>query len=143
MSCHSPDPPGYCSSFSPELKLYQAFIFSVPVFFSFVILLLFYLFYLRRRAGWQSLRMRATNLTRGERLRVCLSLTSYCPMYLISTYFRYSYVFFFFETYSLVFLFSLFFFYHYQPSEIGVTKEMRDMLPVVVFKESFSIRETQ
>lgn len=97
MSCHSPDPPSYCSSFSPELKLYQAFIFSVPVFFSFIILLLFYVFYLRR-ASWQSLRMRATNLTRGERLR---------------------------------------------PSEIGVTKELREMLPVVVFKESFSIRETQ
>ncbi|PKU86395.1 RING-H2 finger protein ATL58 isoform X2 [Dendrobium catenatum] len=98
MSCHSPDPPSYCSSFSPELKLYQAFIFSVPIFFAFVILFLFYVFFMRRRASWQSLRMRTTNLTRGEHLR---------------------------------------------PSELGVTKELREMLPVVVFKESFSVRETQ
>ncbi|KAL0909900.1 hypothetical protein M5K25_020809 [Dendrobium thyrsiflorum] len=98
MSCHSPDPPSYCSSFSPELKLYQAFIFSVPIFFAFVILFLFYVFFMRRRASWQSLRMRTTNLTRGD---------------------------------------------HIRPSELGVTKELREMLPVVVFKESFSVRETQ
>ncbi|KAH0452756.1 hypothetical protein IEQ34_017080 [Dendrobium chrysotoxum] len=98
MSCHSPDPPSYCSSFSPELKLYQAFIFSVPIFFAFVILLLFYVFFMRRRASWQSLRMRTTNSTRGE---------------------------------------------HRRASELGVTKELREMLPVVVFKESFSVRETQ
>ncbi|XP_020585752.1 RING-H2 finger protein ATL58-like [Phalaenopsis equestris] len=98
MSCHSADPPGYCSSFSPDLKLYQAFIFSVPVLFTFIILFLFYVFYIRRRSSWQSLRMRTTSLNREERPR---------------------------------------------PSEIGVTKELRGMLPVVVFKESFSIRETQ
>jgi len=71
MSCTSPDPPDYCSAESPELKLYQAFIFSVPVFFTFVLLLFFYLFYLRRsRANWQSLRMRTNNLIRGDNTRV-------------------------------------------------------------------------
>ncbi|XP_073007393.1 RING-H2 finger protein ATL7-like isoform X2 [Typha latifolia] len=99
MSCSTSDPPTYCSAASPELKLYQAFIFSVPVFFTFVLLLLFYLFYLRRRrASWQSLRMRANHLSRGDLPR---------------------------------------------PSESGIKKEVREMLPVVVFKESFLIRETQ
>ncbi|CAN6232070.1 unnamed protein product [Urochloa humidicola] len=98
MSCTSPDPPDYCSAESPELKLYQAFIFSVPVFFTFVLLLFFYLFYLRRRrANWQSLRMRTNNLIRGDNPRL----------------------------------------------ECGLKKEMREMLPVVIFKESFLIRETQ
>ncbi|CAM0945655.1 unnamed protein product [Alopecurus aequalis] len=98
MSCTSPDPPDYCSAVSPELKLYQAFIFSVPVFFTFVLLLFFYLFYLRRRrANWESLRMRANNLIRGDNPRL----------------------------------------------ECGIKKEVREMLPVVVFKESFLIRETQ
>ncbi|PIA48922.1 hypothetical protein AQUCO_01300066v1 [Aquilegia coerulea] len=32
-----------------QLKLYQAFIFSVPILFSIILLLLFYLFYLKRR----------------------------------------------------------------------------------------------
>ncbi|XP_048534519.1 RING-H2 finger protein ATL58-like [Triticum urartu] len=97
-SCTSPDPPDYCSAVSPELKLYQAFIFSVPVFFTFVLLLFFYLFYLwRRRANWQSLQMRADNLIRGDNPRL----------------------------------------------ECGINKEMREMLPVVIFKESFLIRETQ
>ncbi|XP_020245476.1 RING-H2 finger protein ATL7-like isoform X2 [Asparagus officinalis] len=92
--------PAFCSTASPELKLYQAFIFSVPVFFTFILLLLFWVFYLRRRrASWQSMRMRASNLSRGE-----------IPRY---------------------------------NSESGIKKEVREMLPVVVFKESFLIRETQ
>lgn len=99
MSCGSSDPPTYCSAASPELKLYQAFIFSVPVFFTFILLLLFYLSYLRRRrAHWQSLRLRASQLGRGDVPR---------------------------------------------SSESGIKKEVREMLPVVVFKESFLIRETQ
>lgn len=52
-----------CSSVSAELKLYQAFIFSVPIFFTFILLFFFYLFYLRRRrADWSSLRMRTARL---------------------------------------------------------------------------------
>lgn len=66
MSHSSSDPPYCCSSASPELKLYQAFIFSVPIFFTFILLLLFYLFYLRRRrVDWSSLRMRTPYLDRG------------------------------------------------------------------------------
>ncbi|KAE8797109.1 RING-H2 finger protein ATL7-like [Hordeum vulgare] len=98
MSCTSPDPPDYCSAASPELKLYQAFIFSVPVFFTFILLLFFYLFYLwRRRVNWQSLQMRANSLIRGDNPTL----------------------------------------------ECGINKEMREMLPVVIFKESFLVRETQ
>ncbi|KAL6970182.1 RING-type E3 ubiquitin transferase [Sarracenia purpurea var. burkii] len=33
-----------------QLRLYQAFIFSVPILFSIILFLLFYLFYLKRRA---------------------------------------------------------------------------------------------
>ncbi|WOK97770.1 RING-H2 finger protein ATL58-like isoform X3 [Canna indica] len=51
MSCGSSDLPTYCSVDSPELKLYQAFIFSVAVFFTFVLLLLFYMSYMRQRRG--------------------------------------------------------------------------------------------
>lgn len=66
MSYSSSDPPYCCSTASPELKLYQAFIFSVPIFFTFILLLLFYLFYLRRRrVDWSSLRMRTPNQGRG------------------------------------------------------------------------------
>ncbi|XP_057415347.1 probable E3 ubiquitin-protein ligase RHA4A [Lotus japonicus] len=34
-----------------QLKLYQAFIFSIPILFSIILILLFYLFYLKRRAS--------------------------------------------------------------------------------------------
>ncbi|KAK4478359.1 hypothetical protein RD792_017649 [Penstemon davidsonii] len=34
-----------------QLKLYQAFIFSIPVLFSIILFLLFYLFYLKRTAN--------------------------------------------------------------------------------------------
>ncbi|XP_078433759.1 putative E3 ubiquitin-protein ligase RHA4A isoform X3 [Wolffia australiana] len=77
---------------SPQLKLSQALIFSVPVFFTFVLLALFYGFYLRRRrASWDSPRMRTMH----------------------------------------------------QLPEQGMKKEVRDLLPVVIFRESFLIRETQ
>lgn len=48
---------------SPELKLYQAFIFSVPICFTFIILFVFYVIYLRRgSADLSSLGMRTTFL---------------------------------------------------------------------------------
>lgn len=98
MSCNTPDQSTYCTNASPELKLYQAFIFSVPVLFTLILLLLFCVFYMRRRsASWQSLRMRASLGERGDAPRL---------------------------------------------SESGIKKEVREMLPVVVFKESFLIRET-
>ncbi|OMO77621.1 putative ring finger protein [Corchorus olitorius] len=34
-----------------QLKLYQAFIFSIPILFSIILFLLFYLFYLKRRSA--------------------------------------------------------------------------------------------
>ncbi|KAG0463348.1 hypothetical protein HPP92_018849 [Vanilla planifolia] len=97
MSCHSLDPPSYCL-LSRRLKVYQVVILSVPAFLTLILLFFFYVFYLRRRANWQSLRMRASDLTLVDHSRL---------------------------------------------SEIGIKKELREMLPVVVFKESFSVRETE
>ncbi|CAO2819267.1 unnamed protein product [Amaranthus hypochondriacus] len=37
-----------------QLKLYQAFIFSIPILFSIILFLLFYLFYLKRRANYNN-----------------------------------------------------------------------------------------
>lgn len=52
----------YCSKASADLKLYQAFIFSIPIFFTFILLSLFYFFYLRRRrVDWSSIRMRSNH----------------------------------------------------------------------------------
>jgi hypothetical protein len=46
-----------------ELKLYRAFIFSVPIFFTLILLFLFYVFYLRpRRVDWSSIRMRSVSV---------------------------------------------------------------------------------
>ncbi|XP_030461461.1 RING-H2 finger protein ATL7-like [Syzygium oleosum] len=103
----SSDPPAHCcSSASPgsslaELKLYQAFIFSVPIVFTFVLLFSFYVFYLRRRrADWVSLRMRASLPIDGQNVDV-------------------------------------------PRPEVGLTKELREMLPVIVYKESFSVNDSQ
>ncbi|KAM7477287.1 hypothetical protein LguiB_024530 [Lonicera macranthoides] len=97
-------PPSCCSTtrrVSAELKLYQAFIFSVPIFFTFVLLLLFYLLYLRRRRlrGLSSLQMRTSNLIHSNN-------------------------------------------HHFSRTEMGLKKEVREMLPIIVFKESFSVRDT-
>ncbi|PIN19463.1 hypothetical protein CDL12_07866 [Handroanthus impetiginosus] len=48
MMSSSPSPP---RQYPPEIqvKLYQAFIFSIPILFSIILFLLFYLFYLKRR----------------------------------------------------------------------------------------------
>lgn len=95
----SPPTNNCCSTFSAQLKLYQAFIFSVPILFTFILLFLFYLFYLRRRrADWSSLRMRTTRLTNNDNISRC---------------------------------------------ELGLKKEVREMLPIIVFKESFSVKDTQ
>ncbi|KAF5200077.1 Ring-h2 finger protein atl7 [Thalictrum thalictroides] len=97
MSYSYSDTPSCCSSASAELKLYQAFIFSIPIFFTFILLFLFYLFYLRRRrVNWSSMQMRALYQNYPARL-----------------------------------------------SESGLKKEVREMLPIIVFKESFSIKDTQ
>ncbi|KAK3228107.1 hypothetical protein Dsin_007969 [Dipteronia sinensis] len=44
-------PPPHLYPQALQLKLYQAFIFSIPVLFSVILILLFYLFYLKRRAS--------------------------------------------------------------------------------------------
>ncbi|KAF8025139.1 hypothetical protein BT93_F2092 [Corymbia citriodora subsp. variegata] len=110
-SSSSSDPPERCCSSSPsgsgagssltELKLYQAFIFSVPIVFTFVLLFSFYMFYLRRRrADWVSLRMRAPLPIDGHGADV-------------------------------------------PRPEVGLTKELREMLPVIVYKESFSVNDSR
>ncbi|KAG8660856.1 hypothetical protein MANES_02G200348v8 [Manihot esculenta] len=100
--CSTASPPSASSltSLAPtELKLYQAFIFSVPVFFTFIVLFFFYLFYLHRsRVDWATLRMRAALPERNDIVRQV---------------------------------------------ELGLKKEVREMLPIIVYKESFSVRETQ
>lgn len=94
---------GCCSKVSLELKLYQAFIFCVPIFFTLILLFLFYLFYLRRRRlRWPSIRTR-----------------------------------------------NIPFSFHSEESddssraELGLKKEVRELLPVIVFKESFSVKDPQ
>ncbi|XP_059636528.1 RING-H2 finger protein ATL58-like isoform X3 [Cornus florida] len=73
--------------------LYQSFIFSVPIFFTFILLLFFYCCYLRlrRRLDWSSLRITTPSISR---------------------------------------------------SELGLKKELREMLPIIVFRESFSVRDS-
>ncbi|CAM8957089.1 unnamed protein product [Rhodiola kirilowii] len=44
------DPSSHLYPQAIQLKLYQAFIFSIPVLFSIILFLLFYLFYLKRRS---------------------------------------------------------------------------------------------
>lgn len=96
---HQTPPPNCCSRGTAELKVYQSFIFSVPIFFTFVLLLLFYLIYLRRRRrlDWSSVQMRTSNLVNNE---------------IVS-------------------------------SELGLKKEVREMLPIIVYKESFTVTDTQ
>ncbi|KAJ4711857.1 putative Ring finger protein [Melia azedarach] len=47
----SPSTPPHLYPQALQLKLYQAFIFSIPILFSIILFLLFYLFYLKRRAS--------------------------------------------------------------------------------------------
>uniref|UniRef100_A0A5B7BMS7 RING-type E3 ubiquitin transferase n=1 Tax=Davidia involucrata TaxID=16924 RepID=A0A5B7BMS7_DAVIN len=49
-SPQTPTPPHLYSE-ALQIKLYQAFIFSIPILFSIILFLLFYLFYLKRRAS--------------------------------------------------------------------------------------------
>ncbi|MED6122754.1 RING-H2 finger protein atl7 [Stylosanthes scabra] len=87
---------------SAELKLYRAFIFSAPIFFTFILLFLFYVFYLRpRRVDWSSLRMRPFSFP-----------PPHSNSNTISTW------------------------------DIGLKKEFREMLPIIVYKESFSVKDT-
>lgn len=102
MSENSSESADCCFSSSPdvsaELKLYRAFVFSVPIFFAFILLFLFYMFYLRRQeVDWSILLMRTSIANNDELSR----------------------------------------------AEMGLKKEVREMLPVIIYNESFSIKDTQ
>ncbi|KAK4365509.1 hypothetical protein RND71_016867 [Anisodus tanguticus] len=51
MGIPEPPSPPHLYPQALQLKLYQAFIFSIPILFSIILFLLFYLFYLKRRAS--------------------------------------------------------------------------------------------
>ncbi|KAF8412105.1 hypothetical protein HHK36_000060 [Tetracentron sinense] len=51
MGLRQPPSPPHLYPQALQLKLYQAFIFSIPILFSIILFLLFYLFYLKRRAS--------------------------------------------------------------------------------------------
>ncbi|XP_014493387.1 RING-H2 finger protein ATL7 [Vigna radiata var. radiata] len=87
------------SEASTELRLYRAFIFCVPIFFTLILLFLFYLFYLRPRTRLHWI----TNF----------GLPNDHNHNAIST------------------------------AELGLNKELREMLPIIVYKESFSVKDTQ
>ncbi|TKY68221.1 RING-H2 finger protein ATL7 [Spatholobus suberectus] len=101
--CSDSDPSCGCwsstrSEASTELKLYRAFIFCVPIFFTLILLFLFYLFYLRpRRPHW----MRHFGVTHSANHNATST------------------------------------------GDLGLKKELREMLPVIVYRESFSVKDTQ
>lgn len=88
-------PPGcssHCQPLPAELKLYQAYIFSTPILFTLVLLLLFYMLCLRRRRStWAGSHISARFFARG----------------FVSA-----------------------------PSERGLDKSFRDMLPTIIFDGS-------
>ncbi|KAG6607540.1 RING-H2 finger protein ATL7 [Cucurbita argyrosperma subsp. argyrosperma] len=91
--------PGPASKPASEMKIYQFFVFCIPIVVTFIILLLFYLLYLRRRrADWSSIRMRTSTAVNNND---------------IST------------------------------AEVGLKKEFREMLPIIVYNESFFVTDTQ
>lgn len=78
-----------------ELRVYRFVMFCVPILFTFILLFLFYVFYLRpRRVNWSSLRMRTTasssspnSLNHTESLTVIITLF-YSLITLFSSHFR-------------------------------------------------------
>ena len=103
------------STKSSQLKLYKFFMLCVPIFFTFLLLVLFYLFYLRPR-------------------RVNTSWQNYDDIS------RVSFELFCFE--SILDCFYSFWGMIYQ-TEMGLKKELREMLPIIVYKESFFVRDSQ
>ncbi|KAG7619951.1 Zinc finger RING-type [Arabidopsis suecica] len=102
----NPIPETYAPSNSTEsekLKLYQAFIFSVPICFTFIVLFVLYVIYLRRNSttnvDWSSLGMRG-----GTFVPTNNNLST---------------------------------------AELGLSKDIREMLPVVIYKESFIVKDSQ
>ncbi|QCD85582.1 RING-H2 finger protein ATL7-like [Vigna unguiculata] len=91
------------SEASTELRLYRAFIFCVPIFFTLILLFLFYLFYLRPRTRlhWIT-NFGLPNNDDDDHNHNAISTV-----------------------------------------ELGLNKELREMLPIIVYKESFSVKDTQ
>eukprot|EP00257_Ricinus_communis_P005025 XP_002518854.2 probable E3 ubiquitin-protein ligase RHA4A [Ricinus communis] len=85
-----------------QLKLYQAFIFSIPILFSIILFLLFYLFYLKRRATSLSSPSQVLPTSSNQAAQ---QLPSVC--------------------------------------QIGLKKEIKDKLPIVLFDEDLKTRESQ
>ncbi|OAY56325.1 probable E3 ubiquitin-protein ligase RHA4A [Manihot esculenta] len=85
-----------------QLKLYQAFIFSIPILFSIILFLLFYLFYLKRRP---------TSVSSPTQILPTSSNQSTQPVLSVC--------------------------------QIGLKKEIKDKLPIVLFDEELKTRESQ
>lgn len=76
-----------------QFKLYHALIFSIPICFTFIVLFVFYVIYLRRRSSsvdWSSLGMRGggsfvstNNLSKvtSQSFFVFVDLVDYCGIY--------------------------------------------------------------
>ncbi|KDP25266.1 hypothetical protein JCGZ_20422 [Jatropha curcas] len=86
-----------------QLKLYQAFIFSIPILFSIILFLLFYLFYLKRRA---------TSLSSPTQILPTISSQTTAD-----------------HIHSIC--------------QIGLKKEIKDKLPIVLFDDELRTRESQ
>lgn len=125
----SSDPPRNCSDTVPNsksnpLKLYQFFVFCVPIFFTFILLFLFYFFYLRpRRVNWSSLRMRTSSSDSDNQNHISRVRSRPFNLLLCGIF---------------VSLFSC-----GSQIELGLKKEIREMLPIIVYKESFFVKDAQ
>ncbi|KAK9103909.1 hypothetical protein Sjap_021163 [Stephania japonica] len=100
----TPDP-SHLYSQALQLKLYQAFIFSVPILFFFILILLFYLFYLKRRRD---------SILSSTFSTAPLPWRAHQPATLIPMSF-----------------------------EVGLKKEFKEGLPVIIFDEKISTKESQ
>ncbi|XP_010437439.1 PREDICTED: RING-H2 finger protein ATL7-like [Camelina sativa] len=110
MSYSDPNPNPIQGTYIPsnsngteKMKAYQAFIFSIPICFTVIVLFVLYIVYLRRNSAanvdWSSLGMRGGALVP--------------PNNNLST------------------------------AESGLSKDVREMLPIVIYKESFSVKDSQ
>ncbi|KAG2282662.1 hypothetical protein Bca52824_053882 [Brassica carinata] len=98
-----------------QFKLYHALIFSIPICFTFIVLFVFYVIYLRRRSSsvdWSSLGMRGGGSFVSTNNLSKFSSVTFGPN-------------------------------EYGQAELGLSKELRGMLPIVIFKESYSINDSQ
>ncbi|WCJ26552.1 RING/U-box superfamily protein [Euphorbia peplus] len=89
-----------------QLKLYQAFIFSIPILFSIILFLLFYLFYLKRRANSFSSNSQILPTSANNNQPTIQQFPNYV-------------------------------------CQIGLKKEIKDKLPIVLFDEELGTRESQ